>query len=222
MPFKSSKQMRAAFGGYLGPEMKGKALTWAHETPNIKGLPEHVKKTALKNVLKKHIGKGGAIPNQFVRDSSPINLLETGGEPPTTPPIPKSQNNTMGKGGPTQNNIQNIERTRTRGNDLLPKEAPQAGFPSAMTGKAVQVQMKAKLPYSSGITTAGPASLDKVITPSMRIPARANLGKELKSISRGGWIPTQTKILLGQIPKQSSPTRQLKKDVLKKVIRLNK
>jgi hypothetical protein len=34
--------MRAAFGGYLGPEMKKKALTWAHETPDIKSLPDKV------------------------------------------------------------------------------------------------------------------------------------------------------------------------------------
>ena len=33
--------MKAAFGGYLGPEMKGKADQWAHETPDIKGLPVH-------------------------------------------------------------------------------------------------------------------------------------------------------------------------------------
>jgi hypothetical protein len=39
MPFKSKKQMRAAFGGYLGPEMKRKAKQWAEETPNIKSLP---------------------------------------------------------------------------------------------------------------------------------------------------------------------------------------
>ena len=36
MPFKSKAQMKAAFGGYLGSEMKDKAKTWAHETPNIK------------------------------------------------------------------------------------------------------------------------------------------------------------------------------------------
>ena len=42
MPFKSTAQMRAAFGGYLGPEMKARARTWAHETPNIKDLPAHV------------------------------------------------------------------------------------------------------------------------------------------------------------------------------------
>lgn len=39
MPFQSKAQMRAAFGGYLGPEMKSKARTWADETPNIKKLP---------------------------------------------------------------------------------------------------------------------------------------------------------------------------------------
>lgn len=43
MPFKSQAQQRAAFGGHLGPEMKKKAPEWAHETPNIKSLPKHVK-----------------------------------------------------------------------------------------------------------------------------------------------------------------------------------
>ena len=42
--------MKAAFGGYLGKEMKGKADTWAHETPNIKGLPEHKAIKGLKKV----------------------------------------------------------------------------------------------------------------------------------------------------------------------------
>ncbi len=41
MPFKSKAQMKAAFGGYLGPKMKAKAKTWAKETPNIKSLPAH-------------------------------------------------------------------------------------------------------------------------------------------------------------------------------------
>ena len=36
--------MKAAFGGYLGPEMKQKAKQWADETPNIKKLPQHKKK----------------------------------------------------------------------------------------------------------------------------------------------------------------------------------
>jgi hypothetical protein len=44
MPFKSKAQMRAAFGGYLGSEMKKKAKHWVKETPNIKKLPEHKKK----------------------------------------------------------------------------------------------------------------------------------------------------------------------------------
>ena len=46
MPFKSKAQQRAAFSGALGPEMKKKALTWAHETPNMSSLPEHVKKAS--------------------------------------------------------------------------------------------------------------------------------------------------------------------------------
>ena len=48
MPFESSAQMKAAFGGYLGKEMKGKAKQWADETPNIKSLPEHKKKIKVK------------------------------------------------------------------------------------------------------------------------------------------------------------------------------
>lgn len=43
MPFKSKKQERAAFGGYLGPKMKAAAKTWAAET-NQKSLPERVKR----------------------------------------------------------------------------------------------------------------------------------------------------------------------------------
>lgn len=51
MPFESKAQQRAAFGGYLGKEMKDKATTWAHETPNLKTLPEHA--SASKKGLKK-------------------------------------------------------------------------------------------------------------------------------------------------------------------------
>ena len=52
MPFQSKSQARAAFGGYLGKEMKNKAETWAHETPNMKSLPMH--KPKLKDMRKKH------------------------------------------------------------------------------------------------------------------------------------------------------------------------
>lgn len=46
MPFKSKSQARAAFGGYLGPEMKAKAAAWEDETPGgIKSLPMKVKST---------------------------------------------------------------------------------------------------------------------------------------------------------------------------------
>jgi hypothetical protein len=48
MPFQSKAQMKAAFSGGLGPEMKKKADTWAHETPNIKKLPEHKALSGLK------------------------------------------------------------------------------------------------------------------------------------------------------------------------------
>lgn len=46
--------MRAAFGGYLGPEMKSKAKQWADETPSPKSLPAHK-------------GKGGGDVGNFAR-----------------------------------------------------------------------------------------------------------------------------------------------------------
>lgn len=52
MPFQSKSQMRAAFGGYLGQEMKKKAKEFARATPNIAALPGHVKKR-----------KGPAVPD---------------------------------------------------------------------------------------------------------------------------------------------------------------
>ena len=42
MPWKSLAQMRAAYGGYLGAEMKQKAPQWSAETPHIKDLPTKV------------------------------------------------------------------------------------------------------------------------------------------------------------------------------------
>lgn len=51
MPFQSKKQMRAAFGGYLGSEMKKKAKTWADETPNIGKLPERKSKPSNPNEI---------------------------------------------------------------------------------------------------------------------------------------------------------------------------
>jgi len=55
MPFQSKAQMRAAFGGYLGSEMKSKADEWAHETPDIKHLPAHKKKSPHKDAVLKHL-----------------------------------------------------------------------------------------------------------------------------------------------------------------------
>lgn len=56
MPFKSTSQMRAAFGGYLGPEMQAKAEEFARATPNIKALPKHVNHK--KHALIKALGGG--------------------------------------------------------------------------------------------------------------------------------------------------------------------
>ena len=60
MPYKSLAQMRGAFSGAFGPEMKNRAQEWADNTPNIKSLPEHVlpkkkRKVVLKKIVKEHI-----------------------------------------------------------------------------------------------------------------------------------------------------------------------
>lgn len=41
MPFQSKAQVRAAFAGAIPGFDKKKALEWAHETKNIKKLPEY-------------------------------------------------------------------------------------------------------------------------------------------------------------------------------------
>jgi hypothetical protein len=74
MPFESKAQARAAFGGYLGDEMKSKALTWAHETPNMKKLPEHAKKQVLKKAVS---GKGGPFDVMAPGTSGAINAFNT-------------------------------------------------------------------------------------------------------------------------------------------------
>ncbi len=52
MPFKSLLQERAAFGGYLGKEMKDKAKQWADETDQ-KSLPEKAPTKKIKLKIKK-------------------------------------------------------------------------------------------------------------------------------------------------------------------------
>ena len=59
MPFKSKKQMRAAFGGYLGADMKDQAEEWADETPDMKSLPTRVKKPKSKADQWSRLRKGG-------------------------------------------------------------------------------------------------------------------------------------------------------------------
>ena len=51
MPFSSKAQSRAAFGGYLGKEMKSKAKEWASKTDYM-NLPDRKKKKKVKDYLK--------------------------------------------------------------------------------------------------------------------------------------------------------------------------
>jgi len=101
MPFQSLAQMRGAFSGALGPEMKAHAQEWADATKDIKKLPEHKIKTKtkiaiIKKTIKKHTGKGGpSVDSSFEEASSPINLLKSG-EPPTASAIPRSRVNSLG------------------------------------------------------------------------------------------------------------------------------
>ena len=52
MPFKSLAQSRAAFGGYLGKEMKDKAQEFASKT-DFKKLPTHKIKAHMQQMIKK-------------------------------------------------------------------------------------------------------------------------------------------------------------------------
>ena len=54
MPFKSKAQERAAFGGYLGTEMKKKAKSWAKITDQS-SLPDRAPKK--KNKVRKYLEK---------------------------------------------------------------------------------------------------------------------------------------------------------------------
>jgi len=53
MPFTSRAQQKWMFAAEARGEVpKGTALRWAHHTPNIKKLPEHVVMSAIKRRLK--------------------------------------------------------------------------------------------------------------------------------------------------------------------------
>jgi hypothetical protein len=86
MPFKSKDQQ-----AYMFTNLPKIAKRWAKETPNFKSLPENVKKK--KAILKKHTGKGGMETSPFKQVASPIDLLTTNGEPPTTKGVPKTKDN---------------------------------------------------------------------------------------------------------------------------------
>jgi len=43
-PFKSKAQMKKAFSGGMGEEMRKKAQQWADETSDIDKLPERIRK----------------------------------------------------------------------------------------------------------------------------------------------------------------------------------
>ena len=59
MPFKSKAQMRLFFAKeHRGELPAGEAEKWAHETPNIKSLPEHVKTPgAVRSMARRRKGK---------------------------------------------------------------------------------------------------------------------------------------------------------------------
>lgn len=91
--------MRGAFSGAFGARMKASAAEWAKKTPNLTSLPEYKDpnkkmtqhKIAQRAVRRKMSGMGG--PSPFSQASKPIDLLKSGGMPPTATPLPKNKNN---------------------------------------------------------------------------------------------------------------------------------
>lgn len=57
MPFKSKAQMRGAFSGAFGKKFQQKAASWAEETPDLSGLPEHIMKDKTKESIVKKLAK---------------------------------------------------------------------------------------------------------------------------------------------------------------------
>ena len=100
MPFRSLAQMRGAFSGKLGPEMKAHSKEWLAATKNAKDLPEHIipkkaKMEVIKKAVSKHTGKGGPLGTLFTEAAAPINLLKSGA-PPTAKGIPRTKVNSLG------------------------------------------------------------------------------------------------------------------------------
>jgi hypothetical protein len=46
-----------------------------------------------RKILKKCMGRGGLESTPFTQASKPIDLLKSGGMPPTAAPLPKNKNN---------------------------------------------------------------------------------------------------------------------------------
>ena len=216
MPFLSTAQQKFMFANH--PEI---AKRWAKETPDMKNLPEHVKKDVLKKSVKK-TGKGGPGISPFSQASSPIDLLTSQSNPPTASSIPKSVLNSMGKGGPTpvQVRVGNIVRNVTKAADVVPKESVSKDtYPAPEQAKTIQVKTKPKIPYSSTLPSPGPKNLNSVIVPSMRIPLNANLHKILPAPSK---IPNRQRLQESLPPKLRNANSVLpiggKKGILKKVL----
>lgn len=170
MPFRSSAQMKAAFSGALGPEMKAHAQEWASATPNISQLPEHVEKKTKQGIIKKRLavrgtytGKGGPEVREINRNRTKGNdFIPKENEPRTLP----------------SNYPDNSEVAR-KAIGLQPsqiwKATPPGNFPSPKTPVPVRFQVKPKIPYGGkDLATPGPADLSKIVVPSTRIPQQAN------------------------------------------------
>ena len=79
MPYKSKAQQRKFFAMESRGELpKGTALEWAHETPNLKSLPEHVKKSTLlahahdsgSGIAKSQLRAGEKVEMEHTKDRS--------------------------------------------------------------------------------------------------------------------------------------------------------
>jgi hypothetical protein len=83
MPFKSKAQQRFMFAAEARGELpKGKALEWAHETKNIKNLPEHktMKKTAeqIADCVATKVAAISSYPQQEKKKFSPGGMVVGG------------------------------------------------------------------------------------------------------------------------------------------------
>lgn len=169
MPFKSKAQMRGAFSGALGPEMKAHAQEWADATPNISDLPERIVKSAKQGIIKKRLAVRGGYTGKGGPEVDKINRNRTKGDDYT----PKENEPRV-----LPSNYPDNTDVARKAIGLQPsqvwKATPPGNFPSPKGTPPVMFQAKPWIPYGKKLATPAAPGLNNIVVPSTRIPQQSN------------------------------------------------